>query len=69
MEHPRSLQNPFLRSLHLLRAGLRVIFEPLQMQKAMHQIETKLVSQRGLEITSVAFCCFNANKNLTMLKR
>jgi hypothetical protein len=62
-------QDLFLRSLHLSRAGFRLIVEAMQMQKPMNDIETKLPGERGPKRMSMAFRRFNADKNLTMLKR
>ena len=59
----------FLRSLHLSRAGLRLIVEAMQMQKPMDDIEAKLAREGAPKCASMSFRCLNANKDLTMLKR
>lgn len=62
-------QDFFLGPLHPSRPGLRLIVEAMQMQKAMGDIERKLARERSPKRASMALRCFNADKNLTMLKR
>jgi hypothetical protein len=62
-------QNFLLRFPHLLRIGLRSIVKAVQMQKAVHNVQSKFARERTPERASVPLRCFDTDKYFTVLKR
>jgi hypothetical protein len=62
-------QNFFLRSPHFARLSSRSIVESVQMQKAMDDVQLKLVHERVGEHGGVLFGGLDADKDFTVLKR
>jgi hypothetical protein len=58
-----------LHSLHLTGISALAIVETMQMQKAVHDVQSKFACERISERASVPSCCFNADKDFAMLKR
>jgi hypothetical protein len=65
----RGCENSFLHPLHLTGVSALAIIETMQMQKAMHDVQSKFARERISERASVPSRCFNADKDFAMLKR
>jgi hypothetical protein len=65
----RGGENSPLHSLHLTGVSAPAIVETVQMQKAMHNVESKFACERIPEDARVKPRCFNADKDFAMLKR
>jgi hypothetical protein len=58
-----------LHPLHLTGVSALSIIETVQVQKAMHNVQSKFVCERISEGAGVTSRCFNADKDFAMLKR
>jgi len=58
-----------LHPLHLTGVNAVAIVETVQMQEAMHDVQSKFACERISERASVPSRCFNANSDFAMLKR
>jgi hypothetical protein len=58
-----------LNLLHLAGVSTLAIVETMQMQKAVHNVQSKFAWERISESASVLSRCFNADKDFAMLKR
>jgi hypothetical protein len=57
-----------LHLLHLTSVSALSIIETVQVQKAMHDVQSKFACERISEGSSVTSRCFNADKDFAMLK-
>jgi hypothetical protein len=58
-----------LHPFHPPGVSALAIVETMQMQKAMHDVQSKFAHERISEPASVPSRCFNADKDFAMLKR
>jgi hypothetical protein len=65
----RSGKNSFLHHLHLTGVSAVSIVETVQVQEAMHDVQTKFADERISEDPSVMPGCLDADKDFAVLKR
>jgi hypothetical protein len=65
----RGCEDSFLYSVHLARVSALSVIEAMQMQKAMHDVQSKFARERISEGPSLPPRCLDADKDFPVLKR